>query len=220
MKKLLIFGEGEFADIADQYFTHDSEYHVEAFVVDDQYFKDECKNGKPIIKFSNLKDNYSSTEYYVFVAITFIKLNTAREKIYKRIKKLGYKMASYISSRSFVWNNAEIGENVFIFEDNTIQPYTEIGNNTILWSGNHIGHRTIIEENCFISSHVVISGFCRIGKNTFIGVNTSVGDNLIIGDYNFIGAGCLISKNTEEFKVYKSEMSNESKITSKKFFKY
>ena len=33
-EKLLIFGEGEFADIADQYFAHDSEYHVEAFVVD------------------------------------------------------------------------------------------------------------------------------------------------------------------------------------------
>ena len=81
-----------------------------------------------------------------------------------------------------------------------------------------MGHRTIMKKIALFRPRCNIR-FCRIGKNTFIGVNTSVGDNLIIGDYNFIGAGCLISKNTEEFKVYKSEMSNESKITSKKFFK-
>ena len=219
MKKLLIFGDGEFADIADEYFTHDSEYQVEAFVVEDLYHKEDTKNGKSVIKKSELISRYSSKEYDIFIAITFTNLNTVRERIYKEMKMMGYRLANYISSKSFVWKNVKIGDNVFIFENNTIQPFTEIENNVILWSGNHVGHRTLIKDNCFISSHVVISGYCTIGQNTFIGVNTTIGDNITIEKYNFIGAGCLISKNTEEFSIFKEEMTSQAKINTKRFFK-
>ena len=52
------------------------------------------------------------------------------------------------------------GDNCFILEDNTVQPFVTIGNNVTLWSGNHIGHDSVIEDDCFISSHVVVSGTC------------------------------------------------------------
>ena len=56
----------------------------------------------------------------------------------------------------------------------------KIGNNVVLWSGNHIGHNTVIRDNCFIASHVVISGFCEIGENCFLGVNSTVINNITI----------------------------------------
>ena len=62
-----------------------------------------------------------------------------------------------------VWARHEIGENCFIFEDNTIQPFVKIGDDVVLWSGNHIGHHAEIGDHCFISSHVVISGL-RAGR--------------------------------------------------------
>ena len=39
MSKLVIFGAGEFAHIAHEYFSHDSDYEVVAFVVDDAFHK-------------------------------------------------------------------------------------------------------------------------------------------------------------------------------------
>ena len=33
-----------------------------------------------------------------------------------------------------------------------------IGNDVVLWSGNHIGHDSTIGDHCFIASHVVVSG--------------------------------------------------------------
>ena len=47
-----------------------------------------------------------------------------REDIYNKIKKLGFKFASYISSNlKFLM---KIGENCFILENQTIQPFVEI----------------------------------------------------------------------------------------------
>ena len=103
-----------------------------------------------------------------------------------------------------------IGENCFILEDNTIQPFTSVGNNTILWSGNHIGHHSKIGNNCFISSHVVISGNCIVGDNTFISVNSSIADRTNIGKSCFIGMGVNITK----------DIDDEAKVTIKNNSQY
>ena len=92
-------------------------------------------------------------------------------------------------------------ENVFIFEDNTIQPFTTIGNNTIMWSGNHLGHHSTIGNHCFISSHVVISGACKLGNNIFIGVNSTLHDCVSLGDECLVGGGCC-AMSTKPKSVY------------------
>ena len=71
-------------------------------------------------------------------------------------KKKGYDFYSYVSPKATVLTN-KIGENCFILEDNTIQPFVEIGNNCVLWSGNHIGHHGKIDDHVFITSHCVVS---------------------------------------------------------------
>ena len=155
----------------------------------------------------------------VFVAVSSTQLNRLRTRLYRTVKEKGYTCASYVSSRAFVWHNVEIGENCFIFEDNTVQPFVKIGNNVVLWSGNHIGHNTVIRDNCFIASHVVISGFCDIGENCFLGVNSTVINNITVAKDCFIGAGALIQKDTEEGKVYQAAGTEASKVGSLRLFR-
>ena len=88
----------------------------------------------------------------MFIAMGYKRLNRLRTKFFDSAEEKGYDLISYVSSKAFIWRNVEIGKNCFIFEDNTIQPFVNIGNNVTLWSGNHIGHHSIIEKNCFISS--------------------------------------------------------------------
>lgn len=194
-KKLIIIGVGEFADIAYEYFTYDSDYEVVAFSVEEKYMNVKCEHhGLPIVPFENIEAYFSNKEHYVFVAVTYVKLNRARRRLFDIVKQKGYKCASYISSKAFVWHNAEIGENTFIFENNTIQYFVKIGNNVILWSGNHIGHRTVIEDDCWLTSHNVISGFCRIGRGSFLGVNATLGDNVVLGEDTVFGAAAVTVK--------------------------
>lgn len=218
-KKLIIIGSGETGLIAYEYFQYDSEYEVVAFSVNEQYITETTINDLPVLAFETLEENYNPNEYEVYVAISSGKLNRNRTKVYGEAKSKGYKCASYISSKSFVWRNVEIGENCFIFEDNTLQPFVKIGNNVTLWSGNHIGHNTFIKDNCFISSHCVISGFCEIGENSFLGVNCTIEDNTKIAKDNFIGAGALIQKYTNEKDFYQLKQTELSKVNTHRLFK-
>lgn len=202
-KKLVIVGSGEFAEIAYEYFTYDSDYCVTAFAVERKYRDKEELFGLPVVDFEDIEVKYSPREYETYVAVTYTQLNRVRKRLYEICKDKGYTCASYVSSKAFLWHNVKVGENTFIFEDNTVQYNADIGNNVVLWSGNHIGHRTVIEDNCWLTSHAVISGFCHIGKNCFIGVNATLGDCVEIAEDILLGAGALTIKNlTQKGQVY------------------
>lgn len=216
--KLVIIGSGETAELAYEYFTHDSDYQVVGFSVEREFLKKETLFGLSVVPFQNLQKRFNPNEHDAFVAISYTKLNRVRTRLYKKTKKKGYSIASYISSKAFIWHNVEIGENCFILENNVIQHGVKIGNNVTLWSGNHIGHRSVIKENSFVSSQVVVSGYCEIGENCFIGVNSSIADFKKIAKDSLIGAGSIIIKNTKEGKIYRSAPSVETKINVYKYF--
>ena len=215
MSKLIIFGTGQLAEIAFYYFTKDSPYKIEAFVIDDNFVKEELFQNKPVIPFSDLNTkNFKSSEYFFFVAIGYSKMNDLRKKKYFDIKTMGYKFANYVSSKSNIYTD-KIGENCFILENNVVQPFVIIKDNVILWSGNHIGHHSIIESHVFISSHVVISGNSLIGESTFIGVNSSIANGVKIGKSNFLNLNTCIKKDTADNSVFNSKQSEVLKINSK-----
>lgn len=218
-RKLIIFGDKSYAEIVYEYFTHDSDYEVVAFTVEKKYLSKTQFCHLPVVPFEDIATIYPPSEFDLHVAIVYGQLNRIREKICIAAKEKGYKLATYVSSRAFVWHNAKIGENCFIFEDNTVQPFVEIQNNVILWSGNHIGHSSIIENNCFISSHVVISGFCRLGHNSFIGVNSAIGNQVKIGANTWISPGAIITRDVPESSLVKGAKSGVVPLNEDVLFK-
>lgn len=215
MKKLVLFGTGDLAEIARFYFEKDAGYEVAAFTVDRKYKKADSFLELPVYDFAHIEEKFPPDEYEMFIAMAYTHLNKTREDKFNEAKKKGYTLASYISSRITCWIEKEdIGENCFILEDNTIQPFVKIGNNTMLWSGNHIGHHAEIGNHVFITSHVVLSGRTKVGDNSFIGVNATINDHVEIAPKCVIGSGALITKNTEEGCVYKSKYTEKYKKTS------
>jgi sugar O-acyltransferase (sialic acid O-acetyltransferase NeuD family) len=129
-------------------------------------------------------------------------MNRVREEIYFNIKKKGYDLISYISSKATLFGN-KIGDNCFILENNTIQPFVEIGNNVVLWSGNHIGHHSIIKDHVMFTSHVVLSGHCNVESYSTLGVNSTIRDGVTIAEGTFVAMGACIIKNTDSWAMYK-----------------
>ncbi len=217
-EKIIIIGDGEFAEIAYEYFTYDSTYEVAAFAVEKEYLTKDSLFGLPVVELNQVNSLYPPDKYKAYVAITFTKMNRVRTRLYNSMKDKGYTLVSYVSSKAFVWRNAVIGENSFIFEDNTIQYHVNIGNNVVLWSGNHIGHRTKIGDNCFLTSHVVVSGYCNVGDYTFIGVNTTIGDNVNIPKDCVIAAGSTVIKSLPDSgKIY---MGSPAKAQEKTVYEH
>lgn len=215
-KRLVIFGSGDIAQLAHYYFSTDSDYEVVAFTVDAVFMAEAVFCGLPVVPFEEVVQKYSPGEFEFFVALSYSKLNAVRKEKYLAAKALGYCFASFISSRATVLNNGCIGENCFIFEDNTIQPFVTIGNNVTLWSGNHIGHHSTVMDHCFISSHVVVSGGVEIREQCFIGVNATLRDHIKIGDKCVIGAGALMLADAEAEGVYIGKATERAKVPSTK----
>ena len=214
MANVVIFGASQWAELAHFYFTHDSPHQVVGFTVDRDYISEDTFRGLPVVPFDAVEKHFPPGAYEMFLPISFKKMNHFRAEKYSAAKAKGYTLVSYVSSKASIWPDFTCGDNCFIFEDNTIQPFVRIGNNVVLWSGNHIGHHTTIDDHVMITSHVVISGCCRIEPFCFFGVNATVRDETIIAHDTLVGAGALILRDTKPFELYKAAPTEPAKIRS------
>lgn len=211
--KVVIFGTGSFAQVVKFYLTHDSEHEVVAFTVNESHIVDRELMGLPVVPFESIERDYPPDAFKVFVAVGYKKVNQVRASIYAEAKQKGYELITYVSSKCTYWGES-IGDNCFIFEDNTIQPFVRIGSDVVMWSGNHIGHHSSIGDHCFITSHVVISGHVDVGSHCFVGVNSTTRDAISIGNSCVIGAGSLIMKSTKDKEVYIAKRTYPDSRTS------
>lgn len=200
MKKqrgLVIVGDSVFAQIAYEYFTHDSEYEVVAFSVEDRYRKKQSMLGLPVVSFESLESIYPPARHSVFAAVVFTQANRLRARLYREAKEKGYAAASYLSSQAMLARSCEIGEHCFVCEATVVQPHAKIGSNVVLWSGNDIGHHASIGSNCFTLPNAAISEFVKLGENCVVGANATILPRITIADDSFIEAGALIAESAQ-----------------------
>jgi sugar O-acyltransferase (sialic acid O-acetyltransferase NeuD family) len=218
-KRLIIVGDGETAQLAYEYFTHDSEYEVAGFAVEKAFLSNDRLYNLPVTPFEEMLKRYPPDHYHAFIAVSYTQLNRIRTRLFRIVKRMGYPVASYISTSAFIWHNVKIGQNCFILENNVVQHGVKIADNVILWSGNHIGHQSSIGRNTYIASHVVVSGFCKIGKSCFLGVNCCLNDRIAIADDCIIGSGSVVVRDTLPGKVYTGNPAKMREASSYKVFK-
>ncbi len=212
--QIVIFGLGQIAELADFYFTRDSPYEVAGFTVDQSYLTQQEFRGRPVVPFERVIETFSPEHFGFFVSVGYAKLNMLRTEKVAAARAKGYQLVSYLSSRATVFPGFEVKENCFILEDNTIQPFAQVGSNVTLWSGNHIGHHSLIEDDVFIASHVVVSGGARVGRGSFVGVNVTLRNEVRIGQQCVLGAGALVLEDQPDFSVLAPRGTERSKVPS------
>jgi sugar O-acyltransferase (sialic acid O-acetyltransferase NeuD family) len=200
--KLVLFGTGDIARLAHVYFSTDSKHEVVAFTVDREFCDGERFRDLPLVPFDEVEQRYPPATHAMFIAVSYARMNRVRMDKYEAAKAKGYVLPSYVSSKCTFLSEHPVGDNCFILENNTIQPFVRIGNNVTLWSGNHIGHDVVIEDHCFLASQIVVSGRVHIGEACFIGVNATLRNAITVAPRTLIGAGVVIMKDTEEGAVY------------------
>jgi sugar O-acyltransferase (sialic acid O-acetyltransferase NeuD family) len=214
--KILIFGLQDFASLAHFYLKHDSEHEVIAFSVTREYLPgNRSFEGLPVVPFEEVERIYPPSDHAFFAPMSHRRMNTVRKFIYDQVKAKGYTLISYVSSRATVFPGTRIGDNCFILEDNTIQPFTEIGNNVVLWSGNHIGHHSIIKDHVLFTSHVVLSGHCVVESFCFLGVNATIKDGVHLAEGTLVAMSASLTADTETWGVYQGVPAQKRKISSK-----
>lgn len=218
-RKLIIVGDSAFAEVASEYFDAESDHQVTAFAVERGFLRRESLLDRPVVAFEELPALYAPADHDVYVAVTYTQLNRLRARLAARAKSMGYRLASFVSPRAQVWRNVVLGEHCFVFEHNTLQPFVRLGDDVVLWSGNHIGHHSVIEDHCFVSSQVVVSGFCRVGAYSFLGVNATLANNVTLGRDNWLGPGTVVMKDTPDGALFKTEQPEAARVSATRFFR-
>ena len=215
MSKVIIFGLRDIAELAHFYLTQDSSHEVIAFCVDRAYLpKEPTFKGLPVVAFEEVEKKYPSTQYDFFAPMSPKNINQLRKAVYLKIKEKGYQLISYVSSKATTFSDLSVGENCFILEDNTLQPFVKVGHNVVMWSGNHIGHHSHIQDHVFITSHVVLSGHSEVGESCFLGVNAAIRNGLKLAEGSLIAMGAVLTHSTEPWSIYKGNPAKKQKSSS------
>jgi sugar O-acyltransferase (sialic acid O-acetyltransferase NeuD family) len=213
MTKIIIFGAKAFAEIAHYFFTHDSTYAVAAFTVDAAYMREPTYKGLPVVAFEEVERHFPPEEYGMFVAVGIGKVNQQRAAKVTEAEAKGYRLASFLSSKAHVPPDLQVRPNTMIMEHTIIQPFVEIGRDTVIWSSTRIGFHTRIGDHCWLVCPI-FGESVTVGDYTFIGLNATIAPFLSIGKSNIIGAGALILADTKDFAVYKGHASTPSRVPS------
>jgi sugar O-acyltransferase (sialic acid O-acetyltransferase NeuD family) len=199
--KVIIIGNAITAQIMFSVLSKDSELDVVAFSAHERFITTDQLFDTKIIPFENLMNEYPPAEVKLINAIGYSNVNKNREKIFAEAKAQGYSFLTYLHP-SVSHFSKELGEGVFIMPGAVIEPFSTIGDNSVIWSNVVIAHHSVIEEHCWIASGSVIAGEARVKRNSFLGINASIVNKITVGEYNIIGARSLITKNTNANSVY------------------
>jgi sugar O-acyltransferase (sialic acid O-acetyltransferase NeuD family) len=215
MARVVVFGLKDFASLAHFYLRNDSEHEVVGFAVDREFLGDTDEfEGKPVVAFEDVENIYPPSDFQFFAPMSHRGMNRGRESVFLKAKGRGYTLISYVSSKATTFPGLVVGENCFILEDNTIQPFVTIGDDVVLWSGNHIGHHSSVGDHAFFTSHVVLSGHCKVESHVFIGVNATIRDGLTIGEGTLVAMGACLTRDTEPWSVYKGNPARKADLRS------
>src|SRR6185503_11397303 len=206
MNKLIIFGTSAFAELAHHFFRHDSDYSVVAFTVDAAYVKEPLFKGLPVVPFETIQAEFPSDECDMFVAMGIQKVNQQRAAKAAAAEAKGYQLASFVSSNANVSKDLVMQPNSFVMDGAAMQPFVEIGRDTIIWGGCRIGFGSKIGNHCWLVA-ATLGESVVVGDYSFIGLNSTIAPSLTIGAHNVIGAGALILNDTKDFEVYKGHGS-------------
>ena len=219
MRKTVIIGNAISAELLYEYLRHDGRYQIEAFSVDAQYIKEGSLFERPVVDLANLAEQYPPGDYGVLMGIGYGDLNRTRERIFTRLKAMGYAIETYIHPDAKVYSPF-IGEGSILMPNTFVDVHAQIGANTVVWGNCSVAHHAKVGPNCWLASGCVLSAGVEIGANGFIGVSATVVNNVRVGSHNIIGACSLVVKNTGDFKVYISRQTEEFRLGSEDYIRF
>jgi sugar O-acyltransferase (sialic acid O-acetyltransferase NeuD family) len=200
MKKVIIFGNGDFARRMCYYITTDTDWELCGFTVEAEYLNNATFQGLPLINFDTITDKYPNSEYEIVLGVGYRKMNTIRQRIFLECKQKGYRISQFVHSTSFIQTD-NIGEGTIILERVLILPFTSIGVGNLILSGATISHDNSIGDFNLIAAMTSTCGFVTIKNNCFLGNRCMVIDGVTLHDYALVGAGANVKKDMMPYEV-------------------
>jgi acetyltransferase EpsM len=141
-------------------------------------------------------------DYYFVFTIHITERNYKTEELFLKCNLPQERLATVISKRAFVAENAKLASGVCVMQFASISNAAEIGMCTMIGGRAFVGHNTKIGSLCHITATSVVGSHIHIGKAVTIGLHATVIEFCEISDYALIGACSMVRKKVGEGQVW------------------
>ncbi len=122
----------------------------------------------------------------------------ARQEIYNRWTKIGFKFVGVQHSSATIGAECEITESTQIMAGAVLQNRVSTGENCVVNTRASVDHDVAIADHVVISPGAVISGGVKIGYGSLIGAGAVIIQGVKIGKNCVVGAGAVVRHNVND----------------------
>lgn len=207
MEDIILIGIGGHAKGIVDIIEKQDRYHIVGFV---------NKNGenKYYKEYEVIGDDNDLETFYLengvkqaFISIGYMGDSDLREKLYERLKSIGYHLPIIIDQTAAIAENVLIGEGTFIGKNAVVNANAKIGRMCIINDGAIIEHDCSVGDFSHVAVGAVVCGMSKIGERSFVGANATVIQCVDVGNCVIIGAATVvlsdIKDNTTIYGIWK-----------------
>jgi len=149
-----------------------------------------------------LEELFNAGVKHAFITVGKVSLDDRRKQLYEKLKNIGFKIPTIISSSAHVSKYAIIEEGTLVGKGATVNAGATIGRNCIINTGVIIEHDSIISDDVHAATGAVLCGSVTVGENSFIGSGAVLIQGVTVEKNTLIGAGTVVINNLEEKGIY------------------
>lgn len=174
-------------------------YHIIGFL-DTKETKGKSYRGYYVLDTDDaLQKYYDSGVKNAFVTVGFMGHRDVRERLFKKLKDIGYILPNIIDDTAVISDKVKFGEGVFVGKKAVINAEAEIGDMCIVNTGAIIEHDCDVEEFSHISVGSILCGSVHVGRASFVGANAVVIQETEIGSHCIVAAGITVRKSVGSY---------------------
>lgn len=198
MENIILLGSGGHAHSVVDSIERTGEYRIIGFL-DREDMKGNAYKEYPVLDTDDaMKKYFDRGVKTAFVTVGYMGNGNIRERLYWRLKNIGYTLPNIVDNTAVVSENAKLGEGIFLGKRAVVNAGTEIGNMCILNTGAIVEHDCKIGDFSHVAVGAVLCGEVSVGEKTLIGANATIIQERKVGSHCIIGAGTVICKDVSD----------------------
>ncbi len=190
MEDIILVGFGGHAKSVVDTIEKEGKYHIVGFtdpLPDREYKGYHCLGNDDV-----LEEYFLKGIRYAFVTLGYMGQGKNRDVLYKKLKKIGYRLPVIIDPSAVLAEDIKIGEGTFVGKNAVINAAAIVGKMCIINTGAVVEHENQIGDFTHVSVNGTLCGNVFVSEHCFIGANATVIQNIKIGSCSIVGAGSIV----------------------------
>jgi sugar O-acyltransferase (sialic acid O-acetyltransferase NeuD family) len=199
--KILIYGGGGHAKTCIDILRQMRMFEIHG-IIDTKHEIGSMVLGVPVIgNDEDLEHLYRDGYHMIVNGVGAVDNHSIREKIFNRLKNIGFYIPNIIHPKAAVEPSVKLGEGNQIMAGAVVGSDASIGNNCIINSGSIVSHDCKLGDNVHVAPGAILAGNVSIGNNTLIGMGSSTYLKVKIGSNVVVYNGCVINHDINDNSI-------------------